>query len=105
MAAMLLANARCSASRSTETVRHRRGFTMIEMLVLGLILLLLLSIFIPFIHKTREHDHRIQCQNNLRAIATALSKYAEENSGSFRRVFHDTPNARAAVSAKTGPYA
>src|SRR5258706_10187845 len=84
---------------------HRRGFTMMELMVLILILLLLLSIFIPFIHKTRETDHRVRCQSNLRAIGTALSRYAKENSGSFPRVVHDTANSAGAYFAYPGPYA
>src|SRR5258706_9312896 len=83
----------------------RRGFTMMELMVLILILLLLLSIFIPFIHKTRETDHRVRCQSNLRAIGTALSRYAKENSGSFPRVVHDTANSSGDYFAYTGPYA
>jgi hypothetical protein len=78
---------------------------MMELTVLILILLLLLSIFIPFIHKTRETDHRVRCQSNLRAIGTALSRYAKENSGSFPRVVHDTANTSGAYFAYTGPYA
>ena len=78
---------------------------MMELMVLILILLLLLSIFIPYIHKTRETDHRVRCQSNLRAIGTALSRYAKENSGSFPRVVHDTANSAGAYFAYTGPYA
>src|SRR3569833_2346693 len=83
----------------------RRGFTLVELLVLIVIVLLLLSIFIPFVRKTRESDHRILCQSNLRAIGTALSKYAKENAGSFPRVVHDTANNPAGYFAYTGPYA
>src|SRR3954466_11029241 len=84
---------------------RRGGFTMVELLVVILILLLLLSIFIPFIRKTRETDHRVRCQSNLRAIGTALSKYAKANSGSFPKVVHDTANQPGAYFAYTGPYA
>jgi type II secretory pathway pseudopilin PulG len=105
MPPMSFAKLRCLGPVSSGVPRRRGGFTLMEMLVLILILILLLSIFIPFVHKTRERDHRIVCQNNLRAIGTALSKYAEENQGSFPRVVHDTANAPAAYFAYTGPYA
>jgi type II secretory pathway pseudopilin PulG len=82
----------------------RRGFTIVELLVLILILLLLLSIFIPFVNKTRESDHRTRCQFNLQAIGTALYNYAGANAGSLPRVVHN-PNHPAASYAFTGPYA
>src|SRR4051812_16108918 len=82
----------------------RRGFTVVELLVLILILLLLLSIFIPFVNKTRESDHRTRCQFNLQAIGTALYNYAGSNAGSLPRVVHDS-NYPAVSYAFTGPYA
>lgn len=78
---------------------------MVELLVLILILFLLLSIFIPFIRKTRETDHRVRCQSNLRAIGTALSKYAKANEGGFPRVVYDAANNPGNYFAYTGPYA
>jgi type II secretory pathway pseudopilin PulG len=85
--------------------RRRGGFTLVELLVLIVIVLLLLSIFIPFVRKTRESEHRILCQSNLRALGTALSKYAKENSGAFPSVVHDTAYEPGAYYAYTGPYA
>src|SRR3954469_9860600 len=84
--------------------RRRAGFTMVELLVLILIVLLLLSIFIPFVRKTRETDHRVRCQSNLRAIGTALQKYAKANGGAFPRVIHDVANYPAGYFAYSGPY-
>ena len=57
---------------------------MIELLVLIVIVMLLLSIFIPFVRKVRERDHRVRCQSNLRAISTALHEYAKANQGGFK---------------------
>jgi type II secretory pathway pseudopilin PulG len=83
---------------------RRRGFTAIELLVIFVILLLLLSIFIPFIRKTRETDHRVRCQSNLRAIGQALSKYAKSNSGTYPRVVAAAADFPG-YFAYTGPYA
>jgi type II secretory pathway pseudopilin PulG len=85
--------------------RRRGGFTMVELLVLILIFLLLLSIFVPFIRKTRETDHRVRCQSNLRALGTALSKYAKANQGNFPQVVHDAGGNPAGYFAFTGPFA
>ncbi|HYE18108.1 MAG TPA: prepilin-type N-terminal cleavage/methylation domain-containing protein [Tepidisphaeraceae bacterium] len=85
---------------------RRRGFTAIELLVIFVILLLLLSIFIPFIRKTRETDHRVRCQSNLRAIGQALSKYAKSNGGTYPRVVADAAGTNfPGYFAYTGPYA
>jgi type II secretory pathway pseudopilin PulG len=86
-------------------VAGRRGFTAVELLVLILIVLLLLSIFIPFIRKSRETEHRVRCQANLRAIGDALHKYATANAGTFPRVVYDAVNQAAGYYAYTGPYA
>jgi type II secretory pathway pseudopilin PulG len=85
--------------------RRRAGFTFAELLVLILIVLLLLSIFIPFIRKSREVDYRVRCQSNLRAIKSALTNYAQANAGNFPRVVYDAANNPSAYFAYTGPYA
>jgi hypothetical protein len=72
--------------------------------VLVLIFLLLLSIFIPFIRKTRETEHRVRCQSNLRALGAAFQKYAKANASSFPRVVHDVDNHPSGYFAYTGPY-
>jgi type II secretory pathway pseudopilin PulG len=88
-----------------ERSPRRRAFTMIELLVLIVIVMLLLSIFIPFVRKVRERDHRVRCQSNLRAISTALHEYAKANQGGFPSVVHDAANHPAGYFAFTGPYA
>lgn len=40
------------------------------------ILIILASIFIPYIAKVREQDNRVRCANNLREIMAALHAYA-----------------------------
>jgi hypothetical protein len=73
--------------------------------VLILIFLLLLSIFIPFIRKTRETDHRVRCQSNLRAIGAGLQNYSKANQGDFPRVVYDAANYPMGYFAYTGPFA
>jgi type II secretory pathway pseudopilin PulG len=78
---------------------------MIELIVVVLIVAVLLSIFIPFLRKSRETESRVRCAENLRAIATGLSDYAKANDGSYPRVVHDTANHPGAYFAYTGPFA
>src|SRR5512132_3712333 len=93
-------------SRINSRVRRGRGagFTLTELLVLILIFLLLLSIFIPFIRKTRESEHRVRCQSNLRTIGAGLQEYSRVNQGEFPRVVHDVVNTPAGYFAYTGPF-
>jgi type II secretory pathway pseudopilin PulG len=95
----------CRSYLITRAGSRRPGFTAVELLVLILIVLLLLSIFIPFIRKTRESDHRLRCQSNLREIGDALTKYAKANASAFPRVVQDVANNPGGYFAFTGPYA
>jgi hypothetical protein len=78
---------------------------MVELSVLILIFLLLLSIFIPFIRKTRETEHRVRCQSNLRAIGAGLQNYSKANGGDFPRVVHNAAEPAVGYFAYTGPFA
>ena len=81
----------------------RRGFTLVEFMVLFGIFVILLSIFFPYLLKVREADRRIICANNLRQIGGALSNYANDNVRNFPRVVYDEANSPTGYSSFTGP--
>lgn len=72
-------------------------------MVIGLIIILL-SIFVPYLLHVRETANRAACQDNLRKLAVALSGYAQANKGEFPRVVYD-PARPHGYAAWTGPYA
>ena len=79
----------------------RGGFTVIELLVVLGIILILLSIFVPYLMAMRESDRRVRCAENLKQIRDALKVYAANNGGSFPRVVYDpagNPNGYVAFS-------
>lgn len=61
------------------SVRRRRAFTLVELLVVIGIIALLLSILIPAIRKAYDRAIRIKCAANLRQIATACYLYAQDD--------------------------
>jgi prepilin-type N-terminal cleavage/methylation domain-containing protein/prepilin-type processing-associated H-X9-DG protein len=67
----------------------RRGFSAVELLVVIGILLVLVSIFVPYLLKIRETDHRVKCADNLRVIRAGLSQYATTNNGDYPRAIFD----------------
>jgi prepilin-type N-terminal cleavage/methylation domain-containing protein/prepilin-type processing-associated H-X9-DG protein len=84
--------------------RHscRRGFSLIELLVVIGLLVILLSIFLPYAMKVRETEGRARCAENLRTIAAGLQKYAHDNKGLLPRVVYDPRHHPDGYSAFTG---
>ncbi|HEV3416927.1 MAG TPA: DUF1559 domain-containing protein [Pirellulales bacterium] len=60
--------------------RHaRRGFTLVELLVVITIIAMLMALLVPVIGKAREAARRTQCMNSQRQIGEAMLLYATQN--------------------------
>jgi prepilin-type N-terminal cleavage/methylation domain-containing protein len=61
--------------------RGRRGFTIIELLVVMAIILVLLGILVPTITHIRVAERAVACQANVRTLMQGIMAFAADNNG------------------------
>jgi prepilin-type N-terminal cleavage/methylation domain-containing protein len=68
------------------SANHRRGFTLVELLVVISIIALLLAILMPTLNKVRAQGHQTICLSNMRQTGLGFLLYAQDYEGAFPRV-------------------
>src|SRR3954468_14548990 len=68
-------------SNNVDRIQRRRGFTLVELLVVIGIIAVLVGILLPSLNKARQQAQTAKCLSNLRNIGQAMLMYAQENKG------------------------
>jgi prepilin-type N-terminal cleavage/methylation domain-containing protein/prepilin-type processing-associated H-X9-DG protein len=66
-------------SRHADPRVSRRGFTLVELLVVIGIIAVLIGILLPSLSKAREHSRKTKCMANLRSLGQGMVMYANQN--------------------------
>jgi prepilin-type N-terminal cleavage/methylation domain-containing protein/prepilin-type processing-associated H-X9-DG protein len=78
---------------------NKRGFTLVELLVVIGIIAALVAILLPALNKARDQARRVSCGSNVRQLCQAMMMYAGENKG----VIPDMGNFDGSFSQSVSP--
>jgi len=62
-------------------MRYRKGFTLVELLVVIGIIALLISVLMPALNTARSAARLVQCQSNFKQVYNVVLMYAQEHNG------------------------
>jgi len=83
--------------------RNQKGFTLVELMVVVLIIGILVAIAIPLYTKSQENAQRNACKANLRTMMGSIAQYASENNGSYPSSLDDLQSGGYLKSVPTCP--
>jgi prepilin-type N-terminal cleavage/methylation domain-containing protein len=73
-----------------DRLLRRRGFTLVEILVVIALIAVLIAILLPALSAARAHALALKCATNLRALGQAMHLYANDNHGYVPRDYDAT---------------
>src|SRR5688572_22638076 len=87
---------------STEPAEVRRGFTLVELLVVVGIISVLVALLMPALAGAREAAQRAKCLATLRGMAQAAHMHAAEHAGYMPVAGPQTPSAFGVSATSPG---
>lgn len=78
---------------------RRRGFTLIELMVVVTIIVILIALFLPALRQARMQAQRANCMSNIRQVTQAFISYAADHDGQFLSL--DANNAQVGIASQS----